>query len=316
MTSDAASRDTLPPVSSMPASSKPAAAFGTDAAAAQAHLAEQMRPSRTVLETSGRRLQLFHWQRVPCDEDARRAPLVIVHGFGEHAQRYGALAEAVSASGRDVWAFDQCGHGTSSGPRGQLTCDEALSDLRAIIARIGREAPLPPALYGHSMGGAFAAAYVASGAAVSALVLSAPAVHLALRSRWQKAALRHVARRLPRFNIATVNPELLSRDPLEVRAYAEDPLNFHKPVPAVSVLAMTDAGERAFSGADGIRAPVLLIQGQADRIVPPGAVQAFAARLPAGARELVMLPGAFHEPHHDLDQDVTIARVADWLARH
>ena len=284
--------------------------------------------STTWLDVDGATLLLRRWrsghgQAVP----AGRSPVVVVHGFGEHSGRYAEMAAALSAAGHDVWAPDLPGHGRSAGPRafpGGL--EEVLAILAAVVDRAAaegqggdRRARLDgrrPVLLGHSMGGAFAAAYaVAHPGGAGSLVLSAPAVHLALRPGWQAAGLRALARLLPRAGTGRIRPELLSRDAGEVQAFVDDPLVWHGRVPASSALVMLDAGRRAFDGAPGVRIPVLLLQGADDAIVPPGSTRRLHAAIGSALKELVEVPGGRHELHHDLGREAVIDRVVTWLAQ-
>src|SRR5690606_11105538 len=90
-----------------------------------------------------------------------RAPLIMIHGFSEHARRHGAPAQAAAAAGHDVFGFDQEGHGDSTGPRAEVA---GFTSTRAAVAalsdRAARQegavscrAPPRPVLFGHCMGG-------------------------------------------------------------------------------------------------------------------------------------------------------------------
>ncbi len=63
----------------------------------------------------------------------------------------------------------------------------------------------------------------------------------------------------------------------------------------------------------GIDVPVLLIGGEADRLVPVAAMRQAAARNPQW--ESVMLPGVGHVPQLEVP-GVTAAAIGDWLSRH
>ena len=68
------------------------------------------------------------WRDWPCAD--ARGSVLIVHGLGEHAGRYEALAARLNGSGWRVGAYDQRGHGRSGGARGALPdADALLRDL-------------------------------------------------------------------------------------------------------------------------------------------------------------------------------------------
>lgn len=255
----------------------------------------------------------------PGSEGAGAAPLVIVHGFGEHSGRYDWLARQLAATGRDVWAMDLAGHGRSPGSGTDVGGLEAvLDDLAALIACAARAsgATGAPVLYGHSMGGVLAAAFAATrDTALGALILSAPAVHLALQGGARGAALRFVAPVLPRLGIGRIDPSLLSRDAEAVAAFVADPLVWHGPVPAGTAWVMVQAGRHALAGASRVTAPVLIVHGTDDRIVPIAASRALAERFAATEARVVELPDVPHEPHHDPARDQEVAILTEWLAR-
>lgn len=106
----------------------------------------------------GENLALHEWP-VAADTPLRGL-VVLVHGLGEHAGRYGAVAEQLNTWGFAVRGYDHYGHGESAGPRGGLSSDTRLLDDLADMIECTR-ARLPPGLplvlLGHSMGGLVAA---------------------------------------------------------------------------------------------------------------------------------------------------------------
>lgn len=69
----------------------------------------------------------------------RRLALV-VHGYGEHAGRYGALADVLTGHGAAVFAPDHMGHGRSAGERVVIEdFEDVVTDAHA-AARLARAA--------------------------------------------------------------------------------------------------------------------------------------------------------------------------------
>jgi pimeloyl-ACP methyl ester carboxylesterase len=62
-----------------------------------------------------------------------------------------------------------------------------------------------------------------------------------------------------------------------------------------------------------VRVPVLLLGGEADRLVPVASMREVAARNPGW--ETVMLPGVGHTPQLEVPDSVT-GTLRDWLRRH
>jgi alpha-beta hydrolase superfamily lysophospholipase len=76
-------------------------------------------------------------------------------------------------------------------------------------------------------------------------------------------------------------------------AYVADPL-VHRPATAAFVRAITRGQQRALAEAQTLTTPLLILQGDADRLVTPSGATAVASRLRC-EHELVMLPGFYHE---------------------
>jgi alpha-beta hydrolase superfamily lysophospholipase len=82
------------------------------------------------------------------------------------------------------------------------------------------------------------------------------------------------------------------------------------------VIEMHRAGRTALRRAGEITVPLLVVQGEADPVVPPASTRDFFALVASPDKELVVLPGFRHEPHHELGKEDVIGRVVDWVARH
>ena len=240
--------------------------------------------------------------------------VVLVHGYAEHSGRYDHLGRALAAGGAPAWAMDLRGHGRSEGPRANIERLEwALADLDQLVDRAGPDA----VMFGHSLGGALAAAFaVTRPGKLRGLILSAPALHLAARPRWQVWPVRALAAVAPGAGVARVRPEGLSHDPRVVEAFATDPLAWHGRAPARTVIEMYRAGRLAKRGAAGLTVPLLLIHGEEDPIVPVSSSREFFGALTVPDRELLILPGFLHEPHQELGQGAVIARVTEWAVQH
>ena len=146
------------------------------------------------------------WQRV----DAPRAHVLLVHGLGEHANRYNALAAWLQQQGISVWAYDQRGHGASDGARGVLPkSDTLLTDLDSVWQSFARAhtdgAPL--LVLGHSMGGLVAMRWlqrgpiIGSAAAPLAAIVSSPVLGVHAR-RLEQHLARILAQYVPNIQTA------------------------------------------------------------------------------------------------------------------
>lgn len=273
--------------------------------------------SRTIRTRDGRDLFRRDWP-----SDGARGTIVIVHGLGEHIDRYGHVAAALNERGWDVAGYDHRGHGRSSGARGRIAAgDDLLVDLALVIDTVRSEVEGPIVLLGHSLGGLVAARFVAGGVelptpdwhrAVDALALSSPALGIPMTplQRALLAVLGPLALDLAVSN--GLGAESVSRSAATVSAYASDPL-VHDRVTARLTRFIVDGGELVRGLASRWVVPTLLLYAGSDRCVLPSASAAFAAAAPKGvvtAREFAPL---FHEIFNEPEQAEVLSVLLAWL---
>jgi alpha-beta hydrolase superfamily lysophospholipase len=264
-----------------------------------------------LFTADGLRLERVAWP-------ASRAPhgtVLVVHGLGEHAERYVRLAADLSTAGWAVQAWDQRGHGASEGARGAIAASSSLLDDLALLLRTLRDerAPRPLVLLGHSMGGVVAARAVAAGDAdADALVLSSPAFDLAL-SRWQRWVLdlaERVAPDRPMHN--GIAPQWISRDLQVVRNYVDDTRVHDRITPRLARF-IVDAGAAVLAAAPYWRMPTLLLWAGADRCVAPQGSAAFVAAAPLQWVQARCFDGLAHEIFNEPERDLVVGALIDWL---
>ncbi len=223
-------------------------------------------PMPPILRTAeGLTLHLHDW---PCA--APRGTLLLVHGLGEHGQRYHELAAALNSWGWSVIGYDHRGHGRSDGARGRIDHDDALlADLAVVIDAVRARCASPLVLLGHSMGGLIAARFVAEALrpppqqatwsrAVDALALSSPAL-AADTSAVQKIMLATLGLLAPNFSMGNgLKPEWVSRESAAVKAYLADPLVHDRITPRLARFIL-DGGELVRSLAPRWHLPTLLM---------------------------------------------------------
>lgn len=283
----------------------------------------------------GENLALYEWpQDVWEAEDAQppRAVVLIVHGLGEHASRYGHVARRLIAWGFAVRAYDQRGHGESGGERGALSSEALLlEDLAEVVDNtrlraqhlLGRDAaagPVPLILLGHSMGGLVVGRFVSLKLrAVEGLVMSSPALDPGLNAL-QKLLVATLPAIAPNLRINNgLNPEFISHDTQVVRTYLADPL-VHAKISARLAKFIATAGPATVAAAAGWTTPTLLMYAGADKLVNPAGSRAFAAAAAGnGAAQVVTarcFDGLFHELFNEADNAPVFATLKAWLDSH
>ena len=247
----------------------------------------------------------IHWERAAPASAPPRAAVVVAHGYAEHFARYGELVRHLTDRGLAVAGMDHRGHGRSEGPRGHCaSIDEFIADMRTLADKTAAWWPgVPRLLFGHSMGGLLGFVYLLRHPdTVRAAALSAPALRIPDPPLPLQLLARVLGRVAPGVGFRSkLDATLLSRDPAVGEAYVADPL-VHRRASAGLVRAINAAQAEAFAGAATLRVPLLILQGDADRIVDPGGSRDVAARL-TGPHELVMLPGYYHELLNEIAPD-------------
>lgn len=247
------------------------------------------------------------------------ATLVIAHGLGEHGGRYMNVVEALLPQGYVIYALDHRGHGRSPGQRGHIgQWTELREDLRAFVLLVQQlEAGRPFFLMGHSMGGCVVLEYVLHYPdGLTAVVASAPAVGTLNIPPVLAFMSRLLSKVLPRLSINSgLDITAISRDTAVVDAYRRDPLVHGKGTPAAAV-AFMEAATWAMAHAADFARPLLLLHGDADRLVDVSSSQQFYAKVQHPDKKLAIYPGGYHELHNDWPKEQMVADLASWLAAH
>ena len=264
----------------------------------------------------GLNVALFDWP-LPLRQRPR-AVVLIVHGLGEHAWRYDALADRLNEWGYAVRAYDQRGHGESGGARGVLPDDDALlDDLAEVLDDTRRHIAQPWAcpliLLGHSMGGLIASTFVQRNLApVDGLVLSSPALDAGLGAlHRQLVALLY--RWAPNLAVGNgLDARKISHDPEVVAAYQKDPL-VHDRISARLAHFIASNGPKVVAAAPRWHVPTLLLYAGADALVRPAGSRAFAAVSPPSRVQSHCFDTLFHEIFNEADPSPVFAALRPWL---
>lgn len=269
--------------------------------------------SGTFETLGGVRLAWLRW-----DADEPVALVVIVHGLGDHAGRYGPVAAALVARGFSVFAHDHRGHGRSPGLRGHAAFGQLFIDLeRAVAFASSGAADLPVFLWGHSLGGLITIRYLQLlSPAVEGAVITAPWLKtLAPVPAWKRRLASVLDRVTPWLALSTgTRPELLMRDPERIRAFEQDPL-VHSRISPRLYHGSLDAQRKALDRPDLLRLPTLFLVPEADPLVDPAVTLSFAESIPDGDVRVIPLPGLLHEPHNEPERGDVFLAAGDWLDR-
>lgn len=267
---------------------------------------------RTESHTEGARGNTL-FQRAWLPANPERV-LLLVHGFAEHCGRYEHVAAWFAAHGCAIHAYDQEGHGHSSGTRGHIRrFDDFLDDLELQLSRARAQHPeLPIFLVGHSMGGLIVTALARERRPdVAGVVISAPALMLNV-SRTAAILARVASRLVPRLRRpAGIDPKWLSRDAAVVQAYRDDPLVFEG-ITASLGAALFGAAARCIDAGGDVRVPTMMIHGEADRICSVEGTRHFFEQLGVEKR-LRTYPNLYHEAFNEPEQTTVFRDILEWI---
>ncbi|MCP5101427.1 MAG: alpha/beta hydrolase, partial [Chloroflexi bacterium] len=181
----------------------------------------------------------------------------------------------------------------------------------------GIEVERPLFLMGHSMGGLIVLNYVLhESEGLTGVIASAPAVGK-LEIKPILAVLSRILSGLtPRLAIENgLDLKGISRDTAVVQAYKDDPLVHGKGTPRLGVEMMDNAMWTASYASDW-QPPLLMIHGDADRIVNVQGTRDFFEDVPQTDKTLIVYEGGYHESHNDTHYEQVVADLGDWLEKH
>ena len=269
-------------------------------------------------------------------------PIVFVHGLGGSHLNWCLVGPQLTVRRRAV-ALDLRGFGLTPGTRGNAT---VRANARLLDRFVREVIGTPVILVGNSMGGLISVLQTAAAPdTVAGLGLIDPALPpppqkldrqvtgsfllYALPGLGELFVSRALSRRSPEQAVqqlvelcfadpSRANPEMLKAEvalaalrnaapPAEASASRASFLAASR-----SLLRVIGRRGRYWEIMAGIRAPVLLIGGEADRLVPAASMRQAAARNPRW--ESVILTGVGHTPQLEVPDSV-ISTIRDWLDR-
>ncbi len=261
-------------------------------------------------ETSRTGVELATREWLP--DGAAKAGILIIHGLAEHSGRYEHVAEALTARGFAVHAYDQRGHGESGGSRIHVDgWDILLDDVEDRLSAMAFEIKAPTVMYGHSIGGLVALDYCLTRSEVlpDLLVLSGPAIRATI-AKWKQVLAPILAKVAPTAALPLdLEGDQLSRDPAVGEAYFNDPLVETKATAKFGAEALK-AQTRVGRMMDSLKIRSLVIAGGSDEIIPPHSSHSLG-EVPGVDRKLY--PNLRHELHNEPEGPKVVSDIADWL---
>ncbi len=245
-----------------------------------------------------------------------KAVVCLVHGAGEHCNRYNHLADFFAKNQYAMLGFDRRGHGRSEGPRGRSkSYDFFLEEVDDLIAQAKSKYPNKPIIvYGHSMGGNIVLQHlVKRKPPVKGVIVTGPFIKLV---KPPSSILVSVGKFMNKLTGGFVQPNGLdvndiSRDKNEVQKYIDDPL-VHDRMGSVAGLQTIQAGEELFNYKGQIDTPTLIMHGEADNIIDVEGSRVFVKNT-SGKVDYKEWAGLYHEIHNDPEKEEVMQYAVDWM---
>lgn len=276
------------------------------------------RVDRTYVDVHGVTIHFHVWRA-----EEPRAVVQLLHGLGEHALRYEALAARLVAAGYTVYADEHRGHGATG--LGQHGGDHAklgrlgvggmtatVAAVRQLSDMIRAENPgLPLVLLGHSWGSIIAQKLINDDAdAYDALILSGTA-------RRTLAHMNGGDLAKPLRQTGGTGVEWLSRD-LEIQErFVADPLTFD--AQTLKLFGLADSLRLLGRPAKNIEHDIpVLIQGGSDDTLPVGdsvkrLADDYLKRSALTDVKVIIYTDARHEIFNETNRDEVIADTIEWI---
>lgn len=274
------------------------------------------------------------------------AVLQIIHGSVEHGLRYSHFAESMAASGVSVYVMDQRGHGRSlKGIPGVLSDDDNAWELYVKeaykLTEIIKEDLPGTKVYvmGHSMGSFILRDYLSyfsrdiEGAIISGTGSTDPitiaAAKLIVKMALRKNDKHAVSEKLDNLMFGPLNKKaqqlglesFISRDPLVVEKYNDDPLCGFTVTIQYAQALLEGLGRINKSKAYDIdRIPLMMVSGELD---PVGGnrcnyVKHVARRYQKNGNnvDIYIYYDALHEMINEINKDEVYKDILDWIMSH
>jgi acylglycerol lipase len=253
------------------------------------------------------------------DDQPPRAVILAVHGFNDYSNAFSDFGSYAAEHGIAVYAYDQRGFGANDDagrwPGVAVLVDDLVRE-REGIASIHPDVPVY--LLGESMGAAVIIAAAARHASLDAdgLILVAPAVWGGDQlNGFYRATLWVMANIAPGMRLTGEGLKVMASDNIDMlQALGADPL-FIKATRVDAIAGLVELMDIAAASVTELDGPLLVLGGERDEIVPPGAHIAMLERLRARHCTAVVYPQGYHMLLRDLQRQVVWDDVLAWIDR-
>lgn len=230
-----------------------------------------------------------------------KANILIIHGLGEHINRYEEFASYMASHDIQCIGFDLPGHGRSGGKRGHIrNFDDVISIADSVLDKEEIESVI---IYGHSLGGLIAAyAILKLNHKITKGIISAAA--FGMKSKVPAIALpviKLMGAIAPQMTVKNgITGDMLSHRKEIADAYDNDKL-VHPFISFSLFLDSIRVGDYCFAHFLEYKMPILVVHGEKDPIMDKRFSLAFYNMLPNAKKQLKIIANSYHEPHNEVN---------------
>jgi len=246
-----------------------------------------------------------------------KGAVLLVHGAGEHLDRYRWVIEQWNQVGFDVYGGDLPGYGRSEGKRGHINSFEdylqAVDDwYQELTEKTGQE----PFLFGHSLGGLISARFMETKRRkVKGVVLSSPCFGISMEvPLWKQQIAKGLNIIYPSFVMsAGIKPEFVSRNQNILQEYATDPLNTKGASIRWYMELEKNLLENSLEKDSFPEVPLLIHQAGRDLVVDASKVKSWFDQSLIKDKTYKEWPGLYHEILNEPERNLVFAEIYHWM---
>jgi len=249
-----------------------------------------------------------------------KAIVLLIHGMGEHCQRYNPIAGSLNQAGYTVCSMDLPHHGRSDGKKGHIDSFDLFQQaVLSLYQRVKQSYPDKPLfILGHSMGGLITTRFLINHQdKFEGVILSGPAIEFPeLPPKWQVSLITGIAKIFPQAGMIPVDSNLVSRDPAVVEAYNQDPLINSNKLSAKLLVGFMKTMDEVKQKAQVIHLPIMMMHGTADKLTAPSGSQWLHDNIVSQDKTLRLYEGLFHEIFNEPEGEKIYQEVIEWFDQH
>lgn len=242
--------------------------------------------------------------------------IILVHGLGEHINRYNQWAKRFSNNGWAVTGIDLRGHGRSDGKRGAGSYQAYLNDIDSVFRFTRKKfGELPVVLYGQSLGGNLALGYeISRKPEINRLIITSPWLKLTYPPASSMVYMaKFLVKLFPGISMSSsLNSNYFSRERKVSDDYRNDPL-VHNKVSVSTFLQVLNWASLILKNKHKVNVPLLIFHGSEDQVTSWRGSYIFS-RETSESTHYKLWEGCFHELHNDFCKEDVFSYIALWLS--